>query len=273
MSISCKSWVANVLTASVLLFASGFCEAQPAPAHQETVPMDPQLAALNQKAMQARRSGELFLARSLYAQILSEFPQAPQFSQMQKQFWDVNVAIIRSPLRSRQADIYVIHDGDTLGNIARKMGTTIELIKVRNQLETDRITAGHKLSVWKGKFWISIDKSDNTLALKVGDELVKIYPVSTGKNNSSPVGEYTIKYRYTHPVWFHKGEIVPADDPKNFLGTRWLGFDLPKYGIHGTIEPELIGKSVSSGCIRMRNEDVQELYDLVPIGTKVVIVD
>jgi hypothetical protein len=228
---------------------------------------------LHQKALDARKSGELFQSRAYYTQLIARFPQAENFAEIQKEFWNINVAIIQSPLRSRQTEIYTIEKGDTIAKIARKFGTTVELIMHRNQLETNSIRAGHKLSVWKGPFAIDIDKSDNTLTLKTGEEIIKIYPVSTGKNNSSPVGQYFIKFRYTHPVWFHKGEIVPADDPKNFLGTRWLGFDLPKYGIHGTIEPEQIGKQVSSGCIRMRNEDVQELYDLIPLGTKVSIED
>jgi lipoprotein-anchoring transpeptidase ErfK/SrfK len=67
--------------------------------------------------------------------------------------------------------------------------------------------------------------------------------------------------------------VVPPRSPENFLGTRWLGFNIPKYGIHGTIYPELIGQSVSGGCVRMRNEDVEELYAIIPVGTKVVIKD
>ena len=57
------------------------------------------------------------------------------------------------------------------------------------------------------------------------------------------------------------------------FGTRWLGLNVPwgDYGIHGTNKPELIGKNVSSGCIRMRNEDVEALYDLIPNGTIVHI--
>ena len=75
-----------------------------------------------------------------------------------------------------------------------------------------------------------------------------------------------------NPVWYHKGEIVPPGTPDNFLGTRWLGFDLPQYGIHGTVEPQLIGQSVSHGCVRMHNEDVEELFTYIPYGTKVKIV-
>lgn len=256
---------------SLLPYELSWSQTTPSPSKSSVVQESPMVQMI-QKAKDAWKKGDLFFARSLYLKILKEFPDV-DVQEIRKQLENVNIAIVRSPLRSRQTEIYTIQQGETLGSIAQKMGTTIELIKIRNQLESNKITAGHRLSIWKGVFWVSIDKSENTLALKVGDELIKTYQVSTGKNNSSPVGNFWIKYRYTHPVWFHKGEVVPADDPKNFLGTRWLGFDLPKYGIHGTIEPELIGQSVSSGCIRMRNEDVQELYDLVPIGTKVVIAD
>ena len=228
---------------------------------------------LYQNAVDARKTGELFKSRALYLELLRKYPQSNNIEQTRKEFWDINISIITSPLQSHGTNIYTIRRGDTIGKIARKTGTTVELIKRRNQLEENRIIIGHKLSLWTKPFTIVIDKSDNTLLLKTGDETVKVYPVSTGKNNSSPVGNFIIKDRYADPVWFHKGDVVPADDPKNFLGTRWLGFDLPKYGIHGTIEPERIGKQVSSGCIRMRNEDVQELYDLVPIGTHVAIED
>ena len=61
---------------------------------------------------------------------------------------------------------------------------------------------------------------------------------------------------------------MAADDPKNPLGERWIGLTgiegsavgQERYGIHGTIEPESIGKNTSMGCIRMRNEDVEFLY-------------
>ena len=52
-----------------------------------------------------------------------------------------------------------------------------------------------------------------------------------------------------------------------------MGFDMEGYGIHGTIHPDQIGQPVSAGCVRMLNTDVEELYDLIPEGTKVSIVD
>ena len=57
------------------------------------------------------------------------------------------------------------------------------------------------------------------------------------------------------------------------LGTRWMGFDITGYGIHGTTEPDKIGQQVTAGCVRMRNEEVEELYTLIPVGTEVTIQD
>jgi lipoprotein-anchoring transpeptidase ErfK/SrfK len=78
------------------------------------------------------------------------------------------------------------------------------------------------------------------------------------------------------PVWYStldsgaKEKIQPGD-PRNELGTRWIGFK-PAYGIHGTIDPKSIGQAMGKGCVRMNNEDVEELYDLLVVGTPIKIV-
>ena len=76
------------------------------------------------------------------------------------------------------------------------------------------------------------------------------------------------------PEW--KG--IPYGDPKNILGTRWMGITdaqktLKEYGIHGTWQPETVGAYVSKGCIRLLNDDVEELYKIVMIGTPVTIIE
>ena len=102
---------------------------------------------------------------------------------------------------------------------------------------------------------------------------MKKYSVATGKKNCTPVGEFKITDKLVHPTWFKTGAILPPGSPENALGTRWMGFDKPSYGIHGTIEPKSIGTQASEGCIRMLNEEVEELYSMVPVGTKVIIQD
>ncbi|MFA7271176.1 MAG: L,D-transpeptidase, partial [Candidatus Omnitrophota bacterium] len=109
--------------------------------------------------------------------------------------------------------------------------------------------------------------------LKSDEEIMKTYIVSTGKNNSTPVGNFKITSKLINPTWFKAGAVIPAGSPKNILGTRWLGLDRPSYGIHGTTEPQSLGRQATQGCVRMTNQDVEELYIIVPIGTEVIIVD
>jgi lipoprotein-anchoring transpeptidase ErfK/SrfK len=118
-----------------------------------------------------------------------------------------------------------------------------------------------------------IDKSQNTLALKSDEEILKTYVVSTGMNNSTPTGKFKIVNKLINPTWFKTGVIVPSGSPENILGSRWMGFDIAGYGIHGNHDPQSLGKQATQGCVRMSNSDVEELYAIVPIDTEVTIVD
>ena len=122
----------------------------------------------------------------------------------------------------------------------------------------------------QARFNVLVDKSQNLLTLKSGEEVVKTYRCSTGAGGITPTGTYKIVNRMIDPVW--KGIVAPGD-PENPLGTRWLGFDLPQYGIHGTNQPETIGQPVTKGCVRLVNSDAEELYTLLPEGTAVTIVE
>ena len=168
--------------------------------------------------------------------------------------------------------LYEVKSGDTLGKIARKFRTTSALIKKLNDLSSEKIHLGQKLKVWNAPFTILILKYRNLLVLKTDKRIMRAYIVSTGKKEmATPAGTYTIKLKLVDPIWYHNGKAYQPGDPENGLGTRWMGFNLDSYGIHGTIHPDQIGQSVSSGCVRMHNEDAEELFDLIPEGTKVVI--
>ncbi|MQL53235.1 L,D-transpeptidase family protein [Desulfofundulus thermobenzoicus] len=94
-----------------------------------------------------------------------------------------------------------------------------------------------------------------------GDSLVRTYPVAVGKPSTpTPTGNYHVVYKMLNP-----GGV---------LGSRWMGLDIPggNYGIHGTNNPDSIGRAVSNGCIRMHNHHVEELFPRVQIGTAVRIV-
>ena len=119
---------------------------------------------------------------------------------------------------------------------------------------------------------IVISLAQKQLTVFEGESTLKTYQVAVGKSSTpSPAGRYTIVNRIDHPTWYAHGNPV-APGPRNPLGTRWIGLSKSGYGIHGTNEPESIGKAVSHGCIRMRNADVEELFALVQPGLTVELI-
>jgi lipoprotein-anchoring transpeptidase ErfK/SrfK len=116
---------------------------------------------------------------------------------------------------------------------------------------------------------IVVSIPDCKLAVLEGDRVVRIFPAAVGRSNSpSPQGRFRIVSQIEDPTWYWKGRIVPPGKA-NPLGTRWIGLDRKGYGIHGTNQPASIGQKVSHGCIRLRNRDVEELFDMVSIGDRV----
>ena len=229
---------------------------------------------LYSEAEAMKQDNKLGAAKENFQRILAEHPDYENNAAVQKELEQLNMDLIFTNAENPKANVHQVAPGETLGKLAKDFGTTIDLIKLRNNLQSDIIRVGQRLSIWTGKPNIFVDKSQNVLILKDGDEVVKVYSVSTGVNNSTPVGEFTITSKLKDPVWFNKGAVVPPESPANVLGSRWMGFEeAPGYGIHGTIDPDKIGQQVTAGCVRMKNEDVEQLYMMIPLNTKVVIVD
>ena len=115
---------------------------------------------------------------------------------------------------------------------------------------------------------IIVNKADNLLKLFVTGQPCRYWKVATGKYHCTPEGTFRI---------IEKSYISRSGDSP--LGTRWLGLNtlgrrhLMRVGIHGTNDPKSIGHWASLACIRMHNEDVNYLYDLVPVGTTVKVVN
>lgn len=113
---------------------------------------------------------------------------------------------------------------------------------------------------------IVVSIQDRKLALLEGDRVVKVWATAVGSESTpSPSGTYTIANRLSRPSYYRPGKVVPPG-PSNPLGTRWLGLSLKGFGIHGTNVPGSIGRKASHGCIRMRNRDIEELFELVEVG-------
>jgi lipoprotein-anchoring transpeptidase ErfK/SrfK len=107
---------------------------------------------------------------------------------------------------------------------------------------------------------------DRKLALLENDQVVSIYSVAVGAPVSpSPVGTFTVVTRVTDPTYYRPGKVI-GPGATNPIGTRWIGLSVKGFGIHGTDEPQSIGFARSHGCIRLRNSDVEELFDRLRAG-------
>jgi L,D-transpeptidase ErfK/SrfK len=108
---------------------------------------------------------------------------------------------------------------------------------------------------------ITVDTEQKTLTLRRGNAAYRTYPVAPGRPETpTPLGNWTITEKVMNP-----------GGP---FGARWMRLSIPwgAYGIHGTDNPSSIGAYASHGCVRMYNQDVAEVYDLVTIGTPVDII-
>ena len=119
---------------------------------------------------------------------------------------------------------------------------------------------------------VVVSLEDRKLALVEDGEVKKVYMVAIGKPSTpSPVGTFTIQRRVKNPVYMHDGKTVQPG-PENPVGTRWMGLSIKGYGIHGTNQPNSIGKAASHGCIRMGKKDLEEMYEMVSVGDEVELI-
>ncbi|MDQ0205629.1 L,D-transpeptidase [Alkalicoccobacillus murimartini] len=126
-----------------------------------------------------------------------------------------------------------------------------------------------------GDPFVIVNVDRNQLAFIEDGRVKEVLPAATGKQQSkTPLGLFTITVKAEQP--YYRKKDIPGGDPTNPLGSRWIGFDAEEtegrtYGVHGTNQPSSVGYAVTSGCIRLTNENIVELYDRVPIGTKILI--
>jgi lipoprotein-anchoring transpeptidase ErfK/SrfK len=127
---------------------------------------------------------------------------------------------------------------------------------------------------------VTIDRGNFRLSLFKKLKRVHVYPIAVGQVGlETPAGLYKISNKAVNPAWHVPnsdwagalaGTVIPGGAPNNPLKARWLGV-YDGVGVHGTDARGSIGTNASHGCIRMLVEDVEKLYDEVPIGTPIFI--
>lgn len=132
---------------------------------------------------------------------------------------------------------------------------------------------GNNAYAVEDEVYLRIDKSKNRLYVILNDTPVYQFRIATGRRSMpTPTGTFQIVTKVANPFYLPKQ--IPGGHKQNPLGSRWMGLSIGngyKYGIHGTHKPYLLGQSVSSGCIRMNNRDIEFLFRHIPLRTSVVI--
>ena len=205
---------------------------------------------------------------------------------------DANKTIVFAPRRYTDdpwGGGHPVATGENLQKIAFKYGLTPEfLLRINGMTDARKLRANTTIKILQGPFHAVVNKKAFTLDVYLGSpgeknaQYVTTYPVGLGKDDSTPTGTWIIEQRIPNPKWWGARGLPPTEpgDPKNPLGKFWLsrtGVDgraegQQSYGIHGTNEPDSIGKQASMGCIRMRNEDIALVYELLVAGKSTVVV-
>jgi hypothetical protein len=244
-----------------------------------------------QSVEQAARAG-LFLAPSvsdlaerrqyLSAALEAGVVHGEEYEQVGGALRELNASAAKSLQPLIVAEGYTVGSGDSLWKLCNrtfpeKFGVTPEvgLVRVVNGLTRDSLKVGQVLKVPRQPLLVKVDTRQHGLVAWLGDVAVAAYRVGLGRDDRTPRRTFSVLVKQENPAWFYAGRTIPFGDPENILGTRWMGFDSQPgasgFGIHGTSLPESIGKNESMGCVRMRNAEVEELFELVPRGAQVTI--
>jgi hypothetical protein len=200
----------------------------------------------------------------------------PEWYRLADQINDINIYMYKNAAPSKRKVSFTVGSGDSMWIFANKR-TTVRAIQISNRIPLDKevVHKGQRLSFFGGTWKLLCSKSNFTLRVMLDDRLFKYYKVGIGKDNRTPVGAFKIIGKKKEPSW----NGFPFGHPENVLGTRWMRLTRISdnsnegYGIHGTAAPESIGTASSLGCLRMRNEEVEELYDFLPDNKVEVIIE
>ena len=198
---------------------------------------------------------------------------------------------------------YTVQSGDSLSRIAARQNTATDwrfIQRINKMSNPNALRAGQTLKLVRGPFHAVVNKGAYRLDLYWGpsaspppSELagpaiarrnggvepnwvyITSFPVGLGEFGLTPEGSFVVRggSKLVNPAWVNPrtGERFAPDDPKNPIGEHWLGIRgvddatiaVSGYGLHGTIEPESIGRDMSMGCVRMHDEAIATVWEML----------
>jgi hypothetical protein len=167
---------------------------------------------------------------------------------------------------------YEVQAGERLEDIAERYNVPWRLLAKINGIDDPQsLRPGERLKMLRGPFnaTISLEKRQLTLMLADGSYAGR-FAIGLGGEHPAREGVYAVSDKVINPVYHGRDRAIAADDPNNPLGERWIGLG-PDMGIHGTNRPENIGRTDLPGSISLSPRDVEDVYDILGVGSKVTI--
>lgn len=257
----------------------------PAPAAEK--PTDGSLQRTFDAFMEAVRKklAEDKLAEAQLA--LSEMYTSPNLPADQaKQITDLLDQLAGTVIYSRQhylAPPYKTQPGDTIESVAKKYNVPWQLLAKINGLmppsasiadaatKDQPLPQGKELKVLQGPFDAIVQLDKRELTLMVKNRYAGRFPIGVGRDLPSLDGQYTVGNKTLNPTYYGPdGITIGPSDPKNPLGGAWIGLS-DRIGIHGAADPQNIGRDSNRGTICVGDRDLQDLYGILSVGSRVTI--
>ena len=250
--------------------------------------------------MQRLESGDIPVGRALLSELLFREGALPRHEAqaVRERLAFLNENTVFSKKRNGEqiakdpiVSLHKVQSGEYLSTIGNTYRIPYQLIERINKIDARRLQAGQGIQVIKGPVHAQIDKSDYRMDLFVEDPdgiriYLKSYTVGLGEFDSTPVGKWIVKPGSKvgpangGPSWVNPrtGERYDRNDPNIPIGEYWMALegiddntrDRKGYGIHATNDPESIGRQESMGCIRMRDDDVDQVFYTLFEGSSIV---
>ena len=179
---------------------------------------------------------------------------------------------------------YEVKSGDNLETISNRFARELRiplargfLAKINGIPNPDLLRQGTVLRIPTDAISGVVELASHSIKIWVGDLLIRVYQVGLGRPDTpTRVGVFTILEKQLNPAWYPPGggSPVQAGDSKNPLGRYFIKFahEIHKgYGLHGTKDQASVGKNKSLGCVRLRGEDMDDLFQILPRGAKIRI--
>jgi len=208
-------------------------------------------------------------------QVLSAWYADPRLTaQEDAQLTDLLDQVAGTVVYSRQHVLeapYTVQPGDTLPQIAQKYDVPWELLaKINGIAEPDQLSPGMQLKVVRGPFEAIVRLQRRELVLMLQGRYAGRFQIGIGRDAQGCEGVYQVSEKTLNPRYYSDQGVIEANDPRNPLGSKWLGLE-GRLGIHAARDPSCFQDPQAPGSIFLAPRDMDDIFDILSIGSRVVI--